>query len=105
MDWMTDTGPLFAHDSVYFGECNSTGPGANSTGRIEWSHQLSEEEARGYRDVEGFLDTRRWLENPPSFEELKDRNMLHETAAGDDGYRDKFPPRRWKRLGAEDDTP
>lgn len=103
VDWMTDTGPLFAHDDVYFGEFNSTGPGANTSSRIYWSHQLTEEEARGYRDVEGFLATRTWLETPPSLQMLEETNMLPDQNwdTGQEGNREAFPPRRWKRL----DTP
>lgn len=103
VDWMTDTGPLFAHDYVYFGEFNSTGPGANISSRIDWSHQLTEEEARGYRDVEGFLATRTWLEIPPSLQMLKESNLLPQPnwGAAQEYHRNQFPPRRWKHL----DTP
>ncbi|KAG0625490.1 hypothetical protein M758_2G059600 [Ceratodon purpureus] len=106
VDWLTDTGPLFAHDYVYFGEFNSRGPGANSSARIGWSHRLTEEEAEAYRDVSGFLGTRNWLETPPSLEQLKESNMLQEKNwNGQEGYREKFPPRRWKRMGDRDGEP
>lgn len=59
VDWVTDSGPLFAHDNVYFGEFNSSGPGASESSRIDWSHQLTPEEAQVYRDVEAFLDTKK----------------------------------------------
>jgi hypothetical protein len=106
VDWLTETGPLFPHDYVYFGEFNSSGPGANSSARIAWSHQLTAEEAAAYRDVGGFLATRNWLEPPPSLEELKETYMLQEKKwGGEEGYREKFPPRRWKCLGASDSSP
>jgi pectinesterase len=36
---------------AYYAEFNSTGPGANPTGRIPWSHQLSAAEAAQYQPM------------------------------------------------------
>ncbi|HEY3405213.1 MAG TPA: pectinesterase family protein [Ohtaekwangia sp.] len=37
-----------AEKTSYYGEYNSTGPGANATARVAWSHQLTETEAARY---------------------------------------------------------
>lgn len=37
-----------AERTAYYGEYNSTGPGANATARVPWSHQLSAGEAKFY---------------------------------------------------------
>ena len=106
VDWLTDVGPLFLHDYVYFGEFNSSGPGANCSARVRWSHQLTAEEAGGYRDVAGFLSTRNWLETPPSAEQLEEFDLLQEKNwAGEEGYRKQFPRRRWKHLVNSHGTP
>lgn len=111
VDWLTDSGPLFAHDHVYFAEFNSSGPGANATARIPWSHQLTAEEADAYRDAEKFLEGKSWLEVPPTLEELRESDLLQEKgwvvlAAGWEGYkRNKFPPRRWKWLNGKATNP
>jgi pectinesterase len=109
VDWLTDTGPLFSHDSVYFAEFGSTGPGANASARVDWSHQLSDEEAEAYRDVTGFLEADTWLEAPPSLEDLMKANLLQDESWGRavalEGHNSKkFPPRRWKNLSAKDQT-
>jgi pectinesterase len=33
---------------AFYAEFNSTGPGANSSGRVAWSHQLTKKEAEQY---------------------------------------------------------
>ena len=41
--------PCNASDTIcadtFYAEHNSSGPGANPTGRVKWSHQLTEQEA------------------------------------------------------------
>jgi pectinesterase len=37
-----------AEKTSYYAEYKSTGPGANATGRVSWSHQLTDEQAAGY---------------------------------------------------------
>jgi pectinesterase len=34
--------------TAFFAEYKSTGPGANPTGRVSWSHQLTNAEAKNY---------------------------------------------------------
>ena len=37
-----------AEKTAFYGEYKNTGPGANSSSRVEWSHQLSEDEVKEY---------------------------------------------------------
>jgi pectinesterase len=37
-----------AERTTYYGEYHSTGPGANPAGRVKWSRQLTDEEAKAY---------------------------------------------------------
>ena len=37
-----------AEETAYYAEYASTGPGANPVGRVKWSHQLNDEEAKKY---------------------------------------------------------
>ena len=110
VDWLTDSGPLFAHDNVYFAEYISVGPGANAAARSGWSHQLTREEATVYQNVESFLETGTWLESVPSLEGLRRADLLQDDSWGSkatrEGSRNKrFPARRWKNLSARATAP
>ncbi|WP_229239632.1 pectinesterase family protein [Echinicola soli] len=43
-----DWGRPQVKETTYYGEFGSTGPGANSSQRVDWAHQLSAEEAKQY---------------------------------------------------------
>ncbi|KAL5699121.1 pectinesterase [Ranunculus cassubicifolius] len=46
--------------TVYFGEYNSTGPGANSTGRVPYSKQLSLKEMLPFSNI-SYIEGEKWL--------------------------------------------
>ncbi len=43
-----DWGRSQTHETTFYAEYQSQGPGANPDARVDWSHQLSEEEAKAY---------------------------------------------------------
>ncbi len=43
-----DWGRAQTHETTFYAEYQSQGPGANPDARVDWSHQLSEEEAKAY---------------------------------------------------------
>jgi pectin methylesterase-like acyl-CoA thioesterase len=50
----------FALKTLYYGEFDSRGPGANHTARIEWSNRTSEKHVRFY-SVENFIQGHQWI--------------------------------------------
>eukprot|EP00249_Psilotum_nudum_P034413 c53436_g1_i1 orf=369-2219(+) len=57
--WLPWNG-TFALDTLFFGEYKDHGPGANSTGRVLWSSQMSTEEALHFTVVT-FIQGTQWL--------------------------------------------
>lgn len=47
--------------TVYYGEYNCTGPGADSSKRVNWSHQLTDDEAALFLNI-SFVDGEQWLD-------------------------------------------
>ncbi|XP_074579548.1 putative pectinesterase 11 [Curcuma longa] len=60
-DWNNPSNQMTA----YYGEYNSWGPGSNTRGRVEWSHQFSLDEASQYMN-QSWIDGRDWLRPTPS---------------------------------------
>ncbi|XP_049396773.1 probable pectinesterase/pectinesterase inhibitor 51 [Solanum stenotomum] len=60
--WMPWSGN-FALSTLYYGELESTGPGANTTGRVPWSSQIPAEHVGSY-SVQNFIQGDQWI--PPS---------------------------------------
>ncbi|KAK4366905.1 hypothetical protein RND71_014785 [Anisodus tanguticus] len=60
--WMPWNGK-FALETLYYGEFNSSGVGANVTGRVTWSNQISAEHVDSY-SVRNFIQGDKWI--PPS---------------------------------------
>ncbi|KAH7292177.1 hypothetical protein KP509_29G054600 [Ceratopteris richardii] len=56
-DWDHDTSK---DKTVYYGQYKCNGAGADESKRVEWSHELSDEEALPYLDV-SFIDGDEWL--------------------------------------------
>ncbi|KAG2572240.1 probable pectinesterase/pectinesterase inhibitor 51 [Panicum virgatum] len=50
----------FAVRTLYYGEFDSRGPGANRTARVEWSNQTPEKHAKLY-SVENFIQGHQWI--------------------------------------------
>ncbi|KAL6885934.1 hypothetical protein ACP4OV_010195 [Aristida adscensionis] len=50
----------FALRKLYYGEFDSRGPGSNSTARVEWSSQISEQLVRFY-SAENFIQGHEWI--------------------------------------------
>ncbi|CAM6083018.1 unnamed protein product [Calypogeia fissa] len=53
--------------TVFYAEYNCTGPGANSTGRVHWSEQLTFKQAKPFLSI-GFINGKKWLQNPKKLE-------------------------------------
>lgn len=53
----------FALSTLYYGEFKSTGPGANTTGRVPWSSQIPAEHVGSY-SLQNFIQGDHWI--PPS---------------------------------------
>ncbi|KAM3250324.1 pectinesterase [Capsicum chacoense] len=47
-------------EDIYFGEYNNSGPGANITGRVNWTRILSESDASNFT-ARKFLDGHKWI--------------------------------------------
>ncbi|XP_019233987.1 PREDICTED: probable pectinesterase/pectinesterase inhibitor 51 [Nicotiana attenuata] len=60
--WMPWNGE-FALATLYYGEFNNSGAGANITGRVTWSSQIPAEHVNSY-SVENFIQGDKWI--PPS---------------------------------------
>jgi pectinesterase len=45
-----------AEKTAFYGEYKNTGPGADSTARVEWSHQLTDDEVLEYSLEKIFVD-------------------------------------------------
>ncbi|KAL6652921.1 hypothetical protein ACP70R_011846 [Stipagrostis hirtigluma subsp. patula] len=56
LPWRQD----FALKTLYYGEFDSRGPGANSSARVEWSSQSSEQHMRFY-SAENFIQHHEWV--------------------------------------------
>lgn len=50
----------FALRTLYYGEFDSRGPGANHTGRVKWSSQTPEQHV-GFYSVENFIQGHEWI--------------------------------------------
>ncbi|CAN6248701.1 unnamed protein product [Urochloa humidicola] len=50
----------FAFRTLYYGEFDSRGPGANRTARVEWSNQTPEQHVKLY-SVENFIQGHQWI--------------------------------------------
>ena len=46
--------------TAYYAESNSTGPGANPSARVPWSHQITPSEARQYLPAKFLRGTNNW---------------------------------------------
>ncbi|XP_002961718.2 probable pectinesterase 53 [Selaginella moellendorffii] len=55
-----DWGVASRQETVYYGQYKCFGPGANELGRVRWSHELTDEEARPFLQV-NFIDGVQWL--------------------------------------------
>ncbi|KAM0951219.1 putative pectinesterase [Dioscorea sansibarensis] len=51
---------------IYYGEYQCSGPGANWTGRVQWAHQLTDEEAQPFLGTY-YIEGDSWLLDPPSY--------------------------------------
>jgi pectinesterase len=51
---------LFACRTVFYGQYKCTGPGANYAGRVQWSRELTDEEAKPFISLD-FIDGFQWL--------------------------------------------
>ncbi len=54
------------YKTAYFAEYNSTGPGANPSARVSWSHQLTATQAQQF-SVNNFLNQDGWLNSAETF--------------------------------------
>lgn len=50
--------------TVFYGEYKCYGPGANRTGRVPWSHNLTDDEAKPFLS-KNFIDADQWLRKLP----------------------------------------
>eukprot|EP00249_Psilotum_nudum_P010955 c22873_g2_i1 orf=167-1291(-) len=57
-DWDHDTSK---DQTVYYGQYKCYGPGASESGRVSWSHELSDSEAQTFVDI-SFVDGDQWLQ-------------------------------------------
>ncbi|KAJ7537614.1 hypothetical protein O6H91_11G013900 [Diphasiastrum complanatum] len=109
IDWLTEMGPLFPHDNVYFAEFGSKGPGSNPDARVSWSHQLTEMDIIPYWDWRSFLEGDGWLEAPPNLKQILDSNLLRipwsPPISQDESQPMHYPRRRWKNLGGGQSDP
>ncbi|XP_023512360.1 pectinesterase PPME1-like [Cucurbita pepo subsp. pepo] len=55
--------PAF-HSTVFFGEYKCSGPGSETSGRVDFSKQLSNNEVRPFINL-GFVQSEKWLLPPP----------------------------------------
>ena len=46
--------------TVFYGQYKCTGPGANYAGRVQWSRELTDEEAKPFISLD-FIDGLEWL--------------------------------------------
>ncbi|WP_084519372.1 pectinesterase family protein [Christiangramia echinicola] len=59
--WEGDEMFPYKEETTYYAEYKSTGAGASSETRVEWSHQLNEEEARQYTLENIFSNSKDWF--------------------------------------------
>lgn len=58
MPWDRD----FALSTLYYGEYKNSGPGANVSGRVEWSSQIPSQHLKVY-SVQNFIQGNEWIPN------------------------------------------
>eukprot|EP00249_Psilotum_nudum_P006918 c2015_g1_i1 orf=215-1237(+) len=58
-DWNQETSK---DQTVYFGQYRCYGQGADETGHVDWSHELSDNEAQPFLDT-SFIDASQWLQS------------------------------------------
>ncbi|XP_042494965.1 putative pectinesterase 11 [Macadamia integrifolia] len=61
-----DWGRPSTHGTAYYGEYKNYGPGANSSGRVKWSRNLTDEEAKPFL-TKDMIGGRAWLRPAPTY--------------------------------------
>ncbi|KAH7436676.1 hypothetical protein KP509_05G030500 [Ceratopteris richardii] len=60
-DGWYDWGQPSRQRTVYYGQYKCSGPGANTDGRVSWSHELSDSEAQPFLQL-SFINAGTWLQ-------------------------------------------
>lgn len=76
---------------MFYAEYNCTGPGANATGRVNWSEQLTFKQAKPFLSI-GFINGKKWLQNPKSIQEEERHRIAAEARQARESSADEMMP-------------